>query len=98
MAMTKEEKRILEIGSKKNESHSSPVPQRDPKDVLLEETIVDAIAEKGMGVHVIVRDGQVILSGSAKDRQEKALFLQTVNAIPEIKGVTNHIRIRSLQD
>jgi hypothetical protein len=67
----------------------------DPKDIDLEEDICWAIKDIGEHIHVVVKDGDVHLSGDMDDSRTKKAIEEAVQRVPGVRYVVNHIRVQA---
>ncbi len=78
----------------------TPLPFLNQKDVELEATVSRAILSRGKAgaVQVVIRDGYVHLLGWVDRLEEKREINQTVEAIPGVRIVTNHIHVKPWEE
>jgi hypothetical protein len=63
------------------------------RDAALENDVCRAIRPKGDHIHVVVKNGDVNLSGDAPDFDTKKNIFSTVENFPGVGYVVNHIRV-----
>jgi hypothetical protein len=73
-------------------------PYSDPKDVEMEALIYTRLRGMGTHLHVKVNGGEVTLSGSAEDYEDKRKIDTAVRMVGGVRHVINQIRVVSLEE